>query len=283
MKKVKIVLLLIIITTIIIAIKYQFPQSKAEESTSSNVVSITYQSDGMTDAETTSTLNEDTYGIQLLDFGDENTSNWTHDDIEDKYTTDSSGSTEDATYTASFAGWKLISINGNTVTGEYIYPDNDYVYTNDDPFKDYTSIDSLTFEAVWGKTIYVRDQYNFVDITDVYGYVADLNGDETDGDILTAKIAWDTTTIYSSDYYSGASKDYPVASLEQAYNLLADSYGGKIYIVNHLTLEGQESSQSYSDGFKNKSATDSYYFGQDLNISGVVTISGENMRKWNIL
>ncbi len=218
-------------------------------------------------------VDTDTNRLLLIDSLDTHISSWHPDAIVDSY---KNGDNENvnATYEASFAGWKLKSINGTAVSGTYIYPDNDYIYFNDEPFKSFDGeITNLSFEALWGKTIYVRDPYNFVDIRNVFGY----NVQGTTGDVLTAKIAWDTSTEYSSNTNSGADENNPVSTIDQAYELLKNTNGGKICIVNHVTLEGPQSAQSYAPGFSNASVTHYYDFGLNCNIPGVVTITGKNL------
>ena len=198
---------------------------------------------------------------------------WQADDIVAQYL-DAGNNMVNATYKSAFAGWKLISINNQTVSEQFIYPDNDLVYFDDRPFASYNgNISTLKFQAVWGKTVYVRDKYNFRDITNVYGY----NVSGTNGDVLTSKIAWDTSTEYSSDTNSGASSTLPVSSLEKAYELLKNTYGGKICIVNHLTMEAEQEKQPYSPTFDNKAYTKLYSLGDDQNISGVVTLCGTGL------
>ena len=257
-----IIILVFLISLIIIGAKQLVPKSKAQEITSVNINYISEENSDEIDKN--ATVNQDTNSILLIDFLTEGTENWQHTDIIEG----------DITYEATFAGWKLVSINDTTITEEYIYPDNDYIYFNDEPFASFSdTITNLKFEALWGKTVYVRDPYNFVDIQNVYGY----NAENSTGDILTAKINWDTSVIYSSDDNSGATKDEPVSTIEKAYELLQNSYGGKICIVNHITLEAEEAGQSYSETFANKSYKRVFELGNNLNISGLVTISGKDL------
>ncbi len=148
-------------------------------------------------------------------------------------------------YTYTFAGWKLTEINGTAYTGTtYFYPDNDFVYMNDAPFDAYknadgtTAVTSLKFEMMWGKTIYLRDPYNFKDIANVYG---------TDERLAVGAIDWDTSTVYSSDANDGKTPATPVATLAQA-EALVGSEGGKIVIVNHYTVEPTSFSRYNSKG-----------------------------------
>lgn len=234
-------------------------------------VKITYSSEGYSNIVTTETTDKDLDSVLLLNFGDGASSSWTHANISGTYT-DANSITKTASYEAAFAGWKLVSINGASVSSEYIYPDNDYIYFTDEPFASVGTVSDVKFEAVWGKKIYVRDPYNFVNIQDVYG-TSDADGI---GNILTAKINWDMSKVFSADTNSGASSSTPVATLRQAYNLLRDSYGGKIQIVNHLTLEGPagQGYNAYESNFANNKSY-VYELGKNLNIAGVVTLTGK--------
>ena len=234
-------------------------------------VSITYMSEGQSNITTTNTPDADLDSVLLLNFGDGGTSSWTHANISGTYT-DANSTTQNASYEAAFAGWKLVSINGSAISKEYIYPDNDFIYFEDEPFASYSTVTSVVFEAVWGKKIYVRDPYNFVNIQDVYG----VNDSDGIGNVLTAKFNWDTSTVFSADTNSGASSNAPVSTLRQAYNLLKNSYGGKIQIINHVTLEGPagQGYNAYDSNFAD-SKTYTYELGKNLNITGVVTITGK--------
>lgn len=266
----KILIGMLVITVAIIGIKKLFPKTKAQMPTSIEVTYSAGNGEG-TAVTKTSSVNQDTKRMLLLDFGTEKTNNWTHQDIQGNYK-DTNGNNVMANYEATFAGWKLKSINGEEITDVYTYPDNDYIYFNDEPFVSRT-ITSIEFEALWGKIVYVRDKYNFVDIKNVYGY----NVEGSKGDILTAKINWDTSTVYGNDTNSGATKDEPVATIEKAYELLKNTNGGKVSIVNHITLEVSDAGQAYSSTFTNKAETKVYSLGNNLNILGLVTITGKNL------
>ena len=58
--------------------------------------------------------------------------------------------------------------------------------------------------------------------------------------------------------------------------MLKNSYGGKIQIVNHVTLEGPagQGYNAYESNFANNK-TYTYQLGKDLNIAGVVTLTGK--------
>ena len=268
--KKNILLAVFVLTIVVLGICKLFPKANAQTPTSIQVTYSAGEGTGNNTTKTTST-DQDAKSMQLLDFGEDGTSSWEHEDIEGTYK-DENGATQSANYTATFAGWKLKKINGTAVSEDYIYPDNDYIYFNDEPFTSQT-ITSVEFEALWGKTVYVRDKYNFNDIKNVYGY----NVDGSTGDILTAKIYWDTSTVYGNNYNDGATKDTPVETIEKAYELLKNSNGGKVAIVNHITLEVSDAGQAYAPNFKNKSETRVYALGNNLNIPGVVTITGENL------
>ncbi len=257
-------------------------------------VTVTYTSGDANGSAVTNTATYDTrlYSLLLLDwdgFGYDNFATSSVSSGSDganfgSWTYTNNQGTVDGTYTPAFAGWKLTEINGSTYSGTttYIYPDNDYIYFNDEPFASYISstgsITSLTFEAVWGRTVYLRDQYNFNDLGNVYG---------DDSGIAIAEIDWDTSDTYSSDSYDGATSTYPVASLSQAETLLNGS-GGKIVIVNHYTFEADDgyyyntwdssTGATYSgSATDNASKSTTYYQDVGKTIeSGIITISGLN-------
>ena len=247
----------------------------ANTATTLDNINVTYKSEENTEFSLSTKVDRNNKSLLLVDYGMEGTSTWTHTNITGTYT-NSEGTIEEATYEAYFAGWKLVSINNEPITNEYIYPDNDYIYFNDEPFSSYEStITDIELEAVWGKVIYVRDKYNFHDITNVYGY----NVENSTGDILTAKINWDTSKEFSSNTNNGATIDTPVETIDQAYKLLTDSYGGKIAIVNHITLEAPLTGgyQSYASDFTNVSKSYVFEWGNNTKIPGVVTITGLNL------
>ena len=180
----------------------------------------------------------------------------------------------DGIYEQAFAGWKLIKIDNNEINGNYFYPDNDYIYSNDKPFNEYkfTSSTILTFQPIYGKRIYLRDKYNFVSINNVFG-----------DDIATAKINWDTSKAYSYSIaeanvsltddieYVGSSVNNPVSNLGDAFTLLGTT-GGEIVTVNHYTIKNADNKYDYYDGAK-KSGAYSVDFGKKV-INGIVTYTG---------
>lgn len=200
----------------------------------------------------------------------------------------------DVSYEAAFAGWKLKSINDNPVSGDYFYPDHDYIYFNDEPFVSYETnsgeITSLEFSALWGKTVYVRDKYDFNDITNVYkGFATDYAGNTVPARQV-AKISWNEGTVNSyhlgEGYYdAGSSSSKPVASIFEANKLLG-KLGGKLVIVNHYTIEPNAfavnaSGDTYANNY---SAFESAYTNGALNYyevignfdsTGVLTVTGE--------
>ena len=186
------------------------------------------------------------------------------------------------TYEAAFAGWKLVSINGETVNEDYYYPDNDYIYGNDEPFASKTIDDGngeLVFEPFYGKRIYLRDKYNFNDLSNVYE------------DIGTAKIAWNNSEqpyAYSIDEANadlnddikdvGNSKDNPVSNIEDAFKLLGTT-GGEIYTVNHYTFVAPENCYPYFSGEMDN--THVWNLGTNI-IDGVVTFTGKNLGTYKV-
>ena len=136
----------------------------------------------------------------------------------------------DGIYETAFSGWKLVSINGSKINTLYFYPDNDYIYSNDLPFSNYTFSEDteIILEPMYGKRIYLRDKYNFVNINNIYG-----------DNIATAKIEWDESKKYSYSIAEanqstiddienvGSSYDNPVSELLDAITLLGKK-GGEI-------------------------------------------------------
>ena len=232
---------------------------------------ITYKSGDATGSDvviTDAAVEERLYSILLADPSDSAFSDWTAPTITEN----------SVSYEGAFAGWKLTKVNGSAVSGTYFYPDNDYIYYNDEPFA--TKINSalptsLEFEALWGKTVYLRDEYNFNDLGLVFG-----------SNVATAQIDWDTSTTYSSDSWAGNTSSTPVASLEKAQELVGAD-GGKIVIVNHYTLQAETGTTSgdypttnnakpayvYESGYTNTTKTFYTYVGHYLE-NGVLTISG---------
>ncbi len=189
----------------------------------------------------------------------------------------------DGIYEQAFAGWQLVKINGAEITETYIYPDNDYIYSNDLPFSDYEFTNSLTlvFKPFYGRRIYLRDEYNFKNINDVFG----------DG-IATAKIDWDGDETgetgrkyaYSINEANASTTDdienvgsrlnNPVSNIDDAITLLGTT-GGEIVTVNHYTIKNDDSKYDYYNG-KKTSGTYGLYFGKKIT-KGVVTYTGLNL------
>ena len=176
--------------------------------------------------------------------------------------------TEDSvTYEAAFAGWKLTAINDTVIDTQYLYPEHDNIYFLDEPFASYDGeITSLSFTALWGKTIYLRDRYNFNNLASVYA------------DVDTALIDWDTTVTYakklSEDATAGNSVANPIDNFDEAMSLLGTN-GGKIHIVNHYVFSAAENRYPYHPNFNiNTSATTNIDIGKQIK-NGTLTISGE--------
>lgn len=202
------------------------------------------------------------------------------------------------TYEAAFAGWMLTSINGQPYTLDtYFYPDHDNVYFNDEPFISYIEtngeITSLGFSAMWAKTVYIRDKYDFVDLTNIYSdpLKAVINWDKymDDGETLdTSKVkAWSL----SENPAAGSSKELPLSSFDEAMSLVGET-GGKIHIVNHYTVEEPFEQSPSSPSFTNSSDSNKrsvpIKIGNNIKTNknnnsvssfsktnGVITISGE--------
>lgn len=189
----------------------------------------------------------------------------------------------DGIYEQAFAGWQLVKINGAEITETYIYPDNDYIYSNDLPFSDYEFTNSLTlvFKPFYGRRIYLRDEYNFKNINDVFG-----------DDVATAKIDWDgdeTGETGKKYAYSikeanasttdnienvGSRLNNPVSNIDDALTLLGTT-GGEIVTVNHYTIKNVDSKYDYYNG-KKTSGTYYLYLGKNIK-KGVVTYTGLNL------
>ena len=127
-----------------------------------------------------------------------------------------------------------------------------------------------------GKTVYLRDNYNYVNIKEAYGT---FDGD----DAGVAKINWDSVE-QSNDNNNGSNENSPVSTLKKAEEIIGTN-GGKIVIVNHYTFEAGKESDSvtayaYENGFENKSLTIYEEIGNNVK-NGVLTITGENQGKLN--
>ena len=233
----------------------------------SDVVTITYTNPTGTGSNISINTNYDDrlYSMLLIDYGTNGTDKWSHSDI-----VVSEEGKADINYKASFAGWKLTKINGEDYTGTtFFYPDHDYVYMNDAPYVGLSNtITSLEFEALWGKTVYLRDKYNYNDITCVYS------------DRKTATMGWNTNLSYSSDDNSGNTDSNPVSTLARAEEIIGID-GGKIVVVNHYTFEAAPNQYPDHANYTNESThTANIYIGSNVS-SGVLTISGLNQGKLN--
>lgn len=181
-------------------------------------------------------------------------------------------------FDTAFAGWKIAKVNNAAVSDEYYIPGHDYLYMVDEPFVSYDLVTSVTLEPVWGKTIYLRDTYNFKDVTNVYGSA-----------ISVATIDWDSKEYaFSISSLNSSTADYtktpveivdgvlkhtynkPINSIIEAFDVLG-SVGGKIQVINHYTLDHDDDrSISYI-----KSSKWIFRYGQNIT-TGVVTLSGKN-------
>ena len=181
----------------------------------------------------------------------------------------------DGIYENAFSGWKLISINGEEVNDLYYYPDNDFIYSNDLPFNtyDFDQNIEIVFEPMYGRRIYLRDKYNFVNINNVFGE-----------NVHNAKIDWDESKEYSySIIEANASKtddienvgsryDNPVSNILDAITLLGTK-GGEIVTVNHYTIKNSDNKYDYD----NKKTSGSYDIDLGKNVKeGIITYTGLN-------
>ncbi|MBQ8293548.1 MAG: hypothetical protein IJX78_07115 [Bacilli bacterium] len=178
-------------------------------------------------------------------------------------------------YEAAFAGWKLVKINDTIINENHYYPDNDFIYSNDEPFVSFDeTIVSVTFEPIFGKTIYLRDKHNFNDLSRVFGDNLDV-----------AKIDWDLEKEYAYSLAEasasdtdeienvGSSASNPVSNIEDAMTLFGTT-GGKLVTVNHYTFSADDSYYAYSSEYKNDKSKYYINFGQNIT-KGVLTLSGE--------
>lgn len=226
-------------------------------------IKIVYQKDEQT-VEVASSYDNDLKSAVLTDYNDKvggAFEGWTPDKI---------SGTE---YEAAFAGWKLVSINGNNVSGNYYYPDNDYIYSNDAPFDEYefSSTTEIVLEPFYGKRIYLRDKYNYVDLSNAYE------------DVSSAKVDWDTKLPYAYSIAEasnegianiGNSASNPVSNMTDALTLLGTS-GGEIVTVNHYTFMAPENYYTYGQGYDPSKISTTYFInlGKDIT-DGVLTFTG---------
>ena len=196
----------------------------------------------------------------------------------------------DDIYEQAFAGWKLVSINGNPISGEYYYPDNDFIYSNDIPFNNESFTDDtvIVFEPFFGKRVYLRDKYNFVDLSNLYGENVetakiDWDGDEADeieegkNKVYAYSIKEANSSTTDDIENVGSRSDNPVDNMNDAFIILGTT-GGEIVTVNHYTFKAPDNYYPYHPSYDNKLST--YTFNLGINIQkGVVTFTGEGYGK----
>ena len=110
--KKNILLAVFVLTILVLGISKLFPKANAQTPTSIQVTYSAGEGTGNNITKTTST-DQDAKSMQLLDFGEDGTSSWEHEDIEGTYK-DENGTTQSANYTATFAGWKLKKIKNRS-------------------------------------------------------------------------------------------------------------------------------------------------------------------------
>lgn len=196
----------------------------------------------------------------------------------------------DDIYEQAFAGWKLVSINGNPISGEYYYPDNDFIYSNDIPFNNETFTDDtvIVFEPFFGKRIYLRDKYNFVDLSNLYGENVetakiDWDGDEADeieegkNKVYAYSIKEANSSTTDDIENVGSRSDNPVDNMNDAFIILGTT-GGEIVTVNHYTFKAPDNYYPYHPSYDNKLSTYTFNLGTNIQ-KGVVTFTGEGYGK----
>ena len=149
-------------------------------------------------------------------------------DAETYYFEDDWETNEDV-YAYSFTGWQIVGTNkripATTVFQPGDYIDLAYIMENENS-KDFFDGNSLALEAVWGRTVFMKNQYNQM----VYNKYA----------ILDESSSAATGETGASDSNLGRTVDAPVATINYAYSLFEvdsvdkDPYKNVIMLVGNL-------------------------------------------------
>ena len=210
-----VILLSVIITSIIVVKNRYVPESKAEENNNTvKSIEITFSAGEKTGAfdTVTKTINANAVsGYVTLPESFNKTVNMNEDSYFSKVD-DETYYFSEGDYSYTFTGWKI--------KGQNVYTPMETVFQPEDVV-DYDKLDvnkngTLELEAVWGKVIYIQNEYTGRYYTDYWIY--DKEYTESN---YTATSAWNYK--YENDVLTlnkGKKVDEPICSLDYAYYLL---------------------------------------------------------------